>query len=40
MIASIVRSIQSAPLQNSLSPFVDCLFCLCTMMMKINGLVF
>lgn len=40
MIASIARSIQRAPLQNSLSPFDDCLFRLCSMLMKINRFVF
>lgn len=40
MIASIIRSIQRTPFQNSLSPFDDCLFCPCSMMMKINGYVF
>lgn len=40
MIASIARSIQRTPLQNSLSPFVDCLFRPCSMIMKINGFVF
>ena len=40
MMPSIARSIQRAPLQNSLSPFDDCLFRLCSMLMKINRFVF
>lgn len=40
MMPSIARSIQRAPLQNSLSPFDDCLFRLCSMVMKINRFVF
>lgn len=40
MIASIPKRIQCAPLQNSLSPFDDCLLCLCSIIIKINGFVF